>query len=125
MRERPLSPHLQVYRPMLSMVMSITHRITGGALYVGTIILAWWLLAAASGPAAHDTFMGIAGSFLGQVVLFAYSWALIHHMVGGLKHLWWDTGHGFEISEIDTMARASLAISVGLTLVLWIVGLSL
>ena len=87
---RPLSPHLQIYRPMLTMIMSIVHRITGAALYVGTLLLAWWLLAAASGPNAYATFQAVASSFIGRVVLLGYTWALIHHMLGGIRHLIWD-----------------------------------
>src|SRR5580693_4203764 len=120
--ERPLSPHLQIYRPMLTMMMSIVHRITGGALYVGTLLLAWWLLAIASGPSAYATFQAVAGSFIGRLVLFGYTWALLHHMLGGLRHLIWDTGHGFGPAEREWLARANLAGSIVLTIVLWIVG---
>jgi succinate dehydrogenase / fumarate reductase cytochrome b subunit len=117
---RPLSPHLQIYRPMLTMMMSIFHRITGGALYFGTLLLAWWLLAIASGPSAYATFQAVAGSFIGRLVLFGYTWALLHHMLGGLRHLIWDTGHGFGPAEREWMARATLFGSVTLTLLLWI-----
>jgi succinate dehydrogenase / fumarate reductase cytochrome b subunit len=110
---------------MLSMMMSIVHRITGAALYSGSLILAWWLLAAASGPEAYATFSAVAGSWIGMPVLFGYTWALVHHLLGGLKHLWWDTGRGFEKAEIEFLARGSLGLSVALTLLLWIVGLSL
>jgi succinate dehydrogenase / fumarate reductase, cytochrome b subunit len=119
---RPLSPHLSVYRPMLTMMMSIVHRITGAALYVGSLLLAWWLLAAASGPNAYATFQSVASSFVGRIVLFGYTWALIHHMLGGLRHLIWDTGHGFGPAEREWLARANLAGSIVLTIVLWIVG---
>jgi succinate dehydrogenase / fumarate reductase, cytochrome b subunit len=119
---RPLSPHLSVYRPMLTMMMSIVHRITGAALYVGSLLLAWWLLAAASGPNAYATFQSVASSFIGRTVLFGYTWALIHHMLGGLRHLIWDTGHGFGPAEREWLARANLAGSIVLTIVLWIVG---
>jgi succinate dehydrogenase / fumarate reductase cytochrome b subunit len=119
---RPLSPHLSIYRPMLTMMMSIVHRITGAALYVGSLLLAWWLLAAASGPNAYATFQSVASSFIGRIVLFGYTWALIHHMLGGLRHLVWDTGHGFGPAEREWLARANLAGSIVLTIVLWIVG---
>jgi succinate dehydrogenase / fumarate reductase cytochrome b subunit len=88
---RPLSPHLTIYRPMLSMMMSIVHRMTGVALYIGSLLLAWWLLAVAAGPNAYATFQSVASSFIGRVVLFGYTWALMHHMLGGLRHLIWDT----------------------------------
>jgi succinate dehydrogenase / fumarate reductase cytochrome b subunit len=119
---RPLSPHLSVYRLTLTMAMSIVHRITGGALYVGSVLLAWWLLAAASGPNAYATFQSVASSFIGRIVLFGYTWALIHHMLGGLRHLIWDTGHGFGPAEREWLARANLAGSIVLTIILWIVG---
>ena len=89
-RSRPLSPHLQIYKPMLTMVMSIVHRITGGALYFGMLLLAWWLIAAASGPNAYAGFEWFMGSVIGQLMLFGYTWALIHHMLGGIRHLIWD-----------------------------------
>jgi succinate dehydrogenase cytochrome b subunit len=119
---RPLSPHLSIYRPMLTMMMSIVHRITGGALYVGSLLLAWWLLAAAAGPNAYATFQSVASSFIGRVVLLGYTWALIHHMLGGVRHLIWDTGHGFGPAEREWLARANLAGSIALTIVLWIIG---
>ena len=119
---RPLSPHLSIYRPMLSTAMSIVHRITGAGLYFGTLLLVWWLLAVASGPAAYATFQSVAGSFLGRLVLFGYTWALVHHMLGGLRYLIWDTGYGFAAAEREFMVRATLAGSIILTIVLWVVG---
>ena len=117
---RPLSPHLQIYRPMLTMMMSIVHRITGAALYVGTLLLAWWLIAAASGPNAYAVFQSVASSVIGRVVLFGYTWALIHHMLGGIRHLIWDTGRGFGPSEREWLAAANLIGSIAITLILWI-----
>src|SRR4051812_49337029 len=90
---RPLSPHLWIYRWPLTMVVSIVHRITGVALYFGTVLLAWWLSAAASRNQAYfDLVNGLFGSWIGLIVLFGYSWVLIHHMLGGLRYLTWDTG---------------------------------
>ena len=91
------------------MVMSIVHRITGGALYFGTLLLAWWLLAAASGPNAYATFQWFMGKLIGRLVLFGYTWALIHHMLGGIRHLIWDTGRGFGAAEREWLARATLS----------------
>ncbi len=119
---RPLSPHLQIYRPTLTMMMSIVHRITGIALYAGTLLLAWWLLAAASGPNAYATFQSVASSFIGRIVLFGYTWALMHHMLGGIRHLIWDTGHGFGPAEREWLVRANLAGGIVLTILLWLVG---
>ncbi len=119
---RPLSPHLAIYRPMLSMMMSIVHRITGAALYVGTLLLVWWLLAVASGPGAYATFQSAAGSVIGRIVLFGYTWALVHHMLGGLRYLIWDTGRGFGAAEREWMVRSNLVGSILLTIILWVVG---
>lgn len=121
---RPLSPHLQIYRPMLSMMMSIVHRITGAALYFGTFLIVIWLVSAAAGPSAFATVQAIYGSFLGQFVLFGYTWALIHHAIGGIRHLIWDVGHGFG-PERELLYRLSLGGSIVLTIVIWIVGYAL
>jgi succinate dehydrogenase / fumarate reductase cytochrome b subunit len=120
--ERPLSPHLGIYRPMLTMMMSIAHRITGAALFFGTLLLTWWLLAAASGPTAYAKVQAFAGSIFGLLILFGYTWALIHHMLGGIRHLIWDTGRGFGPTEREWLTLATIVGSVGLTLLIWIVG---
>ena len=116
---RPLSPHIQIYSPQINMVMSIVHRITGAALYAGTILLAWWLIAAASGPAYFDFVNGLFGSLVGRLILFGYTWALLHHMFGGIRHFIWDTGRGFELGTVDLMCWLSLIASVGCTVLLW------
>ena len=121
---RPLSPHLQIYRPMLSMMMSIVHRITGGALYFGTLLIVIWLVSAAAGPSAFATVQSIYGSFLGQLFLFGYTWALIHHAIGGIRHLIWDVGYGFG-PERELLYRLSLGGSIILTVLIWIVGYAL
>jgi len=120
--ERPLSPHLGIYRMTLTMAMSIVHRITGAALFMGTLLLCWWLLAAASGPTAYAKVQAFMGSFIGVLILFGYTWALIHHMLGGIRHLIWDTGRGFGPAEREWLTRASVIGSVSLTLLIWIVG---
>lgn len=122
--ERPLSPHLQIYKPMINMVMSIVHRITGAALYFGTILLAWWLSAAAVGPAYYDYAAGVLGSLPGKIVLFGYTWALLHHMLGGLRHFVWDTGRGYDLKTIDLLSWGSLVLSVVLTALVWVFALS-
>jgi succinate dehydrogenase / fumarate reductase, cytochrome b subunit len=120
--ERPLSPHLQIYRPMLTMMMSIAHRITGIGLYFGTVLLAWWVNAA-QGPTGYARFEAFAGSWIGRFVLFGYTWALIHHMLGGVRHLIWDTGRGFGPNEREWLAAANLIGSIAITVILWIFGL--
>lgn len=122
--ERPLSPHLQVYRPLINMTMSIIHRITGAALYFGTILLAWWLTAAATGPAYFNYVSDVFGSLPGRVVLIGYTWALLHHMIGGLRHLLWDTGRGFDLKTIDRLSWMTIVLSVLLTGVIWFAQLS-
>jgi succinate dehydrogenase / fumarate reductase cytochrome b subunit len=119
---RPLSPHLQVFRPLITMVMSIAHRITGAALYFGTILVAWWLIAAASGPEHFAIVDGFFGSLFGQLILFGYTWALVHHMLGGIRHFFWDMGVGFELSTANRMAWATIIGSVALTILIWIIG---
>ena len=123
--ERPLSPHLGIYRMQVNMVMSIMHRITGGALYVGTLLLAAWLIGAAMGDRAFAFVNGLFGHPLGTVVLLGYSWALIHHMLGGIRHLILDTGHAMQPRAADTLAWLTIIGSVALTAIVWFVGLSL
>ena len=121
-QNRPLSPHLQIYKPIPTMVMSIVHRITGGALYFGTILVAWWLIAAASGPAYYDWANWALGSILGKLVLLGYTCALIHHMLGGFRHFMWDLGRGFEKEFSTKLAIANIIASLCLTVLVWVVG---
>ena len=117
---RPLSPHLQIYRPQINMVMSIFHRITGAALYFGTVLLAWWLVAAATGPDYFNFVSGLFNTWLGRIVLFGYTWTLIHHMMGGIRHFIWDTGRGFDLATVDKLCWGSLIASISLTILVWI-----
>ncbi|MBP1858492.1 succinate dehydrogenase, cytochrome b556 subunit [Rhizobium herbae] len=121
-KSRPLSPHLQIYKLIPTMAMSIVHRITGGALYFGTILVAWWLIAAASGPEYYDWAMWAFGTIIGQLILFGYTWALVHHLFGGLRHFVWDLGYGYEKHFATKLAIANLIGSVAVTLLIWIVG---
>ena len=104
------------------MILSIVHRITGVALYVGTILLTWWLIAAASGPAYYDWVSAFFATFIGRLILFGYTWALIHHMLGGIRHLIWDTGRGFDLDTVEFSARLILLGSIGLTILVWVLG---
>jgi succinate dehydrogenase / fumarate reductase cytochrome b subunit len=121
-RDRPLSPHLTIYRPTITMTMSIVHRITGCALYVGTLLVAWWLTAAVGPQSYFDFVNGIFGSWFGQLVLLGYTWALMHHMLGGIRHFVWDTGAGLEKHTASKIAWATLIGSVILTILIWVVG---
>jgi succinate dehydrogenase / fumarate reductase cytochrome b subunit len=120
--QRPLSPHLQVYRWPIPMVMSILHRVTGGALYFGTLLVVWWLVAAGSGPNAYGKMGAFINSAFGRFILFGYTWALIHHMLGGIRHLIWDAGYGFGPQEREALSLATIVGSVVLTVALWVVG---
>ena len=121
---RPLSPHLSIYKPIPTMMASIAHRFTGVALYVGTILVAWWLTAAAIGPDYFDFVQTFMGTWFGRLALFGFTWALMHHMLGGIRHLIWDTGALFDKHTSTKLAHASLAGSVALTLLIWVVGYS-
>ena len=120
---RPLSPHLSIYRPMLTMMMSIAHRITGAALYAGTLLLAWWLIAAATDAASFGVVAGVLNSIFGRLVLFGFTWALFHHLLGGLRHFVWDMGRGLDDPEREYLAMGTLVGGGVLTLATWAVAL--
>jgi succinate dehydrogenase / fumarate reductase cytochrome b subunit len=120
--ERPLSPHLQIYRPMLTMMMSIAHRISGVGNSVGFLLLAWWLVAIAAGPDQYAQVSSFFASLPGRALLFLFSWSLIHHMLGGIRHLIWDTGAGLDKVSIEVFAWATIIGSTVLTVLLWVVG---
>ena len=117
--KRPLSPHLQVYRLTLSMIMSGLHRITGLALCVGMIMLTWWLLAAAAGQNAYGTFEAFETSWIGRLILLGFSWAALHHLIGGLRYLVWDLGIWIENDEREWLIRANIVGSIVCTVLLW------
>jgi len=121
MTQRPLSPHLQIYRPMLSTSMSILHRITGLGLVLGVAGLVWWIFAAATSDAYFALVQGFFSGWFGRLMLFGMSWALIHHMLGGFRHFLWDTGHGFDLNKVEWLVRANIIGSVVLTIALWII----
>ena len=117
--KRPLSPHLQVYRLTLSMIMSGLHRITGLALCAGMIMLTWWLLAAAAGQNAYGTFEAFETSWIGRLILLGFSWAALHHLIGGLRYLVWDLGIWIENDEREWLIRANIVASIVCTVLLW------
>jgi succinate dehydrogenase / fumarate reductase, cytochrome b subunit len=120
--QRPISPHLQIYRLTSTMVMSGLHRITGMALYFGTALLVFWLVAVASGPNAYANVQWLMTTLIGRLVLLGYTWALVHHALGGIRHLIWDTVHGLEPTEREWLANATIVGSIGLTALLWVLG---
>lgn len=119
---RPLSPHLGIYRFTLTMAMSIAHRITGMGLGVGVLLLAWFLIAASMDASAFSVFSAFIQSIIGRLVLFGFTWALFHHMLGGVRHLIWDTGRGMDHPEREQLAQATLIGGVALTLLAWAIG---
>jgi succinate dehydrogenase / fumarate reductase, cytochrome b subunit len=123
-RERPLSPHLQVYRWQITMTLSILHRATGVALALGAFGLVWWLVAVAAGGDTYQTFAGLAASIPGRIVLFAFSLCLFYHLLNGLRHLLWDIGWGLEIPRVYATGWSVLALTVVLTSVLWFFALN-
>lgn len=120
-KNRPMSPHLQIYRPIPTMIASIMHRITGGALYFGTVLVAWWFVALASGPDHFATASWFFGTWIGTLILFGYTWVIIHHMLGGMRHLMWDLGHGFEKHFSTKLAKVHFIASPVITVVIWII----
>jgi succinate dehydrogenase / fumarate reductase, cytochrome b subunit len=121
---RPLSPHLQVYRWQLTSVLSILHRASGVALTLGTILLVWWLVAAAEGPQAYARVQWFLGSWVGRILLFGWSIALFYHLCNGLRHLWWDTGRGLELKSVYASGWAVVAATSVLTLIAWIAAIA-
>ena len=120
---RPLSPHLQVYRPQLTSILSIVHRMTGVALAGGTLFLTWWLIAAAMGPIEYAFTQSIYGSWFGYLVLLGFSVALFYHLCNGVRHLFWDVGLGYEIETVYRSGWIVLAATVALTVAAWVIGL--
>jgi len=123
--ERPLSPHLQVYRPQLTSALSIFHRITGVFLALGTLLLTAWVVAAATGPEAFAAVQGFIGSILGYLLLLGWSAALFYHLANGIRHLFWDAGYGFELANVYRSGYAVLIATGVLTLLAWVIGLIL
>jgi succinate dehydrogenase / fumarate reductase cytochrome b subunit len=120
-RERPLSPHLQVYRWQITMTMSILHRVTGVILVAGAFALAWWLLALAAGGEVYANAAACLASPLGKLFLFGFTLALMYHLFNGIRHLLWDAGWGFEIPEFYASGWTVAALSIVFTLIIWIV----
>jgi succinate dehydrogenase / fumarate reductase cytochrome b subunit len=120
--ERPISPHLQIYKWQITSVLSIVHRATGGALGVGSLLLAWWLVATASGPHAFAIVQGFIASIIGRLILLGFSWALFYHLCNGIRHLFWDAGYGFDLPTAEKTGWAVVIASIALTVIAWILG---
>jgi succinate dehydrogenase / fumarate reductase cytochrome b subunit len=122
MVRRPLSPHLQIYRPQLTSALSIFHRITGIALSAGTVLLVWWLVAAATSDESFATVSAVLHTWIGHVVLFGWTASLWYHFCAGLRHLVWDAGFGFELAQVHASAALVLGATGALTVLTWLVG---
>ncbi len=120
---RPLSPHLQVYTPQLTSILSIMNRVTGIALSAGTLLLVWWLVAAASGPGAFSTVQGFIASPVGLFVLFGWTASLFFHFFNGIRHLAWDAGFGFDLPQTYASGWAVVTAAAVSTILVWAVGL--
>jgi succinate dehydrogenase / fumarate reductase, cytochrome b subunit len=121
-RPRPMSPHLGIYRLTMTMAMSFAHRLSGAALYVGVVLLAWFLISVSADATTFAVFSEFIQSVVGRFVLFLFTWALFHHLVGGIRHIVWDSGYGLDAPLRDQMAWATLIGGFALTIVIWGVG---
>jgi len=119
---RPLSPHLQVYKPQITSVLSILHRITGVGLAVGALALVYWLNAAAYGPEVFARAQSLFASWLGRLLLIGWTWALFYHLCNGIRHIFWDAGLGLEMAQVKLTGWIVIAASVGCTLFTWMAG---
>jgi succinate dehydrogenase / fumarate reductase cytochrome b subunit len=122
---RPLSPHLQIYKPQLTSVLSISHRIAGVALSVGTLLLVAWIAATAKGPDAFAIVSGFMRNPLGLLLLFGWTVALFYHLANGIRHLFWDAGYGYEIETAYRSGWIVVGATIGLTVVAWIAGIAM
>ena len=119
---RPLSPHLQVYRVQITSGLSILHRITGMGLGLGTLLIAWWLIAAAAGPEAFATAQAFMGSIIGRIILFGFTVILLYHALNGIRHLVWDAGYGLEVDVAGKLGWLVLGATAALSVLLWLFG---
>ena len=120
---RPLSPHLQVYTPQMTSILSIMNRVTGIALSAGTVLLVWWLVAAASGPNAFSVVQGFVASPVGLFVLFGWTASLFFHFYNGIRHLAWDAGYGFDLPQTYASGWAVVIATAVSSILVWAVGL--
>ena len=118
--ERPLSPHSSIYRPQITSTLSILHRITGVVLGIGTLVLTWWLVAAATGDAYYALVVDLLSSWLGRLIVLGFTWCLFFHLCNGIRHLFWDAGYGFEISTVTKSGWLVVVAATAITLLAWI-----
>lgn len=123
-KERPLSPHLQVYRPTLNMVLSVLHRGTGSVLALSTPLLVYWLLTLAAGPQAYAELQDYLSMWIFKIVLLGYVFSMSYHMCNGVRHLFWDIGHGYENQEVQRSGVIAIVVAAVLTLLVYITALA-
>ena len=122
-KERPISPHLQVYKPQITSVLSIFHRITGVALTFGLILLVAWIFTLSLGEEYFEYFVMFIKSWFGLLILFGFTFALNYHLCNGIRHLFWDAGYGYEIETVHKSGLAVLVVSFLLTILIWYLAL--
>ena len=118
--DRPLSPHIGIYRPQITSVLSIVHRITGVVLGAGTLLLTWWLVAAATGDAYYALVVDLLSSWLGRLIVLGFTWCLFYHLCNGIRHLFWDAGYGYEISTATKSGWLVVVVATAITLLAWL-----
>ena len=120
-RQRPLSPHLQIYKPQLTSILSILHRATGVALSIGSVILVSWVVALSLGETAYSSYSMIINSWFGKLVLFGFTFGLFYHLSNGIRHLFWDAGYGYDLKVAYTSGTLVIISSLTLTIVTWFI----
>ena len=121
-KHHPLSPHLQIYRLPLTALLSITHRITGVLLAIGSLLLVWLLVAAAQGADTYASVIVHFKAWYGQAFLVAYLFGLYLHFCNGIRHLFWDAGYGFELETVDITAKIAIVVAIAMTGLTWYIG---
>jgi len=119
-RQRPLSPHLQIYKPQLTSILSILHRATGVALSIGSIILVSWVIALTLGEATYLSYLKIINNWFGKLILFGFTFALFYHFSNGIRHLFWDAGYGYDLKQAYMSGTLVIIASLTLTIITWL-----
>ena len=115
-RQRPLSPHLQIYKPQLTSLLSILHRATGVALSIGSVILVSWVVALSLGETAYSSYSMIINNWFGKFVIFGFTFGLFYHLSNGIRHLFWDAGYGYDLKVAYTSGTLVIITSLTLTI---------
>ena len=124
-KNRPISPHLQIYAPQITSVLSITHRFTGVTLYFSAILFSAFVISASFGETTFDLVQSLVGTWFGKTVLFCITLAVYYHLSNGIRHLFWDFGKGFDLNTVRLSGYAVLALALFLTAITWVLALSM